>query len=100
MIGLVVVVAVGALIKQQAKRSGPAPADTPDQPLSDEGALQADPSPTHEPDLLVLAEDTGTSPNPPSPAAASSEPAVSSSPSEPAVKPQGKEGQPDRKSVV
>ena len=92
MIGLVVVVAVGALIKQQAKRSGPAPADAPDQPLSDEGAPQADPVPAQEPDLLVLAEDTGTSQNSPSQAAAPSEPAVSSEPSEPAVKPQGEEG--------
>ena len=77
MIGLVVVVAVGALIKQQAKRSSPAPADRPDQPLSNEGALQADPSPAQEPDLLVLAEDTGTSPNSPSPAVAPAKPAVS-----------------------
>ena len=56
MIGIVVVVAVGALLKQQARRA--VPEEAPAQPIPGdpgEGMPQPASSPSEEPDLLVLA---------------------------------------------
>ena len=56
MIGIVVVVAVGALLKQQARHA--LPNEAPAQPVlseSDERAPQAVPLPLEEPDRLVIA---------------------------------------------
>ena len=55
MIGIVVVVAVGALLKQQARRA--VPEEAPAQPIPGdpgEGMPQPASSPSEEPDLLVL----------------------------------------------
>ena len=54
-IGIVVAVAVSALLKQQAKRGGSA--DAPLQPDADGEVPQAGPSPEGKPDLLVLVEE-------------------------------------------